>query len=470
MRKLLGPARVGLALVAGATLLGTPAADAQTGGGLAGIQGRASASGIHALYAPEGLLPVNPLVDIGAPDALATIASGPSTFARASVLDPGDIIANPGAVLAQFSPDIPAGLFPVYPYRVSASSGVGEPSAESNPAPGLNARVEVSPTGSTARATMPAAVAPALATFGSVSSEASTTTDGNTVTITARTEVTGFDLLGVLTIEAVVSEATATSDGTDTTVEGGTTILGASLLGTPITIDATGIHQGEPSGPQTGGLLGPNGLLGRLLGGLGLGDVLGGLGIEVTVAGPVALDGATAGQMTVGGLHIDIELSERTLPVLAQLLGSLPPLEAPIPGAPGPEDVIAVLRATHLATIEVGRAVVSLEARAIPDFDLPPPPAGPVTPAPSSPAVLPATPGPSGLPSAPVAPSVGAPSAPTVVQPAAADVPGTGLAAGIGAFVLLGLLLQPFAGRGLAGLASTILAAGPADACPWEER
>ena len=124
---------------------------------------------------PTALLPLPPLVDIGAPDALATIASGPATFARASVLDPGDILANPGAVLRRAEPGRPR--HPAYPFRITANSGTA-PSAESNPGPGLSARVTATDEGSTAEATASAFDAPAVATVGSLTAKATTATDG----------------------------------------------------------------------------------------------------------------------------------------------------------------------------------------------------------------------------------------------------------------------------------------------------
>src|SRR3546814_2584282 len=124
----------------------------------------------HLFYTPEGRLPGPSLSDIGAPNSIATSDSGPSTFARASTADPGDLLANPDALLALVSSEYPQGLIPAYPYRASATSGFGAPTQESNPAPGLNARAEVTSTGSVAQATMPKAIAPAIASFGPLSS------------------------------------------------------------------------------------------------------------------------------------------------------------------------------------------------------------------------------------------------------------------------------------------------------------
>lgn len=72
---------------------------------LAGYTGSAASSGLRVGYVPKGVLPIASPVDLGAPDTLATINSGPLTFARASVADPGDLLANPDALLALIDPD-----------------------------------------------------------------------------------------------------------------------------------------------------------------------------------------------------------------------------------------------------------------------------------------------------------------------------------------------------------------------------
>lgn len=459
-RWLLG-ARVAALLFAAATFVdaGQPARaqDAAPASTLGGLQGRAAASGLHVNYNPQGLLPIPNLIDLGAPDALATIASGPTTFARASVLDPGDILANPDAVLALAAgSSYPGGIIPPYPYRVVANSGTGDPPAQSSPAPGLAARVNAEPEGSQARAAIGESDAPAIMRLGSAISEATTETDGSTVTVRARSQLGDLNLLGVLAIDAVVTEVTATSDGTQTTLEGGTRVVGASLAGQPVTIDADGVHlAGNGSGSLLGGLLGP------LVGGAN--DLLGSLGVRVTVAGPVEQGEGTTGQLTAAGLRIDVELSQDRLPLLAQVLEALPPIENPAPGLPSVEDLLAAARATHPVAIEVARGQVSLTARPgfTPDVDAPSEGGG----LPSS--VPPAFTGGGSLglvpmaPAAPRSPSTGGPAAPA----ADTDIPA---GAGIGGFVALAFFSLPFLGDRLAALAQGILGSGAAASCPRE--
>lgn len=459
-----GVIRVALGVVVAGTLVGPAAAGRAQGlpaPSLGGFQGVGAASGLHTLYNPANLLPIPPPVDIGAPDAYTTIASGPQTFARASVLDPGDLLANPDAFLSLASSSYRAGTLPAYPFRVSAESGVGAPTAESNPGPGLDARVSATGAGSTAEAVMPAASAPAVATVGSMTAHTTTETDGATVGVTARSEITGFNLLGVVRIDSVVTDLTATSDGTRTTFGGGTSVVGATVLGQAVTIDADGIHQARGSAPLL------RGVVGSLTGSLN--DILARIGIRVTVSGPVEVSDATAGQRGSDGLRIDMELSPRTLPQLAAVLKAVPPVDLPVKGAPTVGDVLALAKARHLVALELGRGLVSLAARPAVSF----PSAEPFTsPAPTGSGSV--TGAPSFSPASPPAPP-GGDATPFIAAPFASrpatrtSAPGAPIGAGVGALVLLALLASPFVGELLARLGGTVLGAGVGESCTWEE-
>lgn len=460
--------RLALSLVvvasAATAVLSTGADAATDAASLGGYTGSAAASGVHVFYNPAGLLPTSPPIDLGSPDALATIATGPSTYARASVLDPGDLIVNPDALLSQASSDWPQGTLPPYPYRVESSSGTGGGEVTSSPAPGLDAMVVAGPDSSTAEASTAAAATPGIVTFASMISTATTSTTGSTVTVHAHTEIGGFDLLGLVTIESIVTDLNATSDGTLTKTAGGTTVVGAAVMGQPVTIDQEGMHPDPDSGPPS--------LLGGVLGSLSplfsdLNGLLSEAGIHLTVAGPVELEGDTAGQLASTGLRVDVEVSERTFPYLKTLIDLVPPIDSPIPGAPGPEDVLAVLGAQHLVSIDLGRGVVALEAR--PGFDFVPAPFVPtvpvVVPAPV-PAVLPESIS-SDLPvvGSPVQPTPAAVPAPTL-EPAVFPV---SFGPGIGGLALLVLVLQPLIGDRLARMCRIVLTGEVADACGGEE-
>jgi hypothetical protein len=433
----------------------TPPDSKPAASSLGGYQGSAASSGLYTSYNPEGALPVGPIVEIGLPDALATITSGPTTFARAAAVDPGDILANPDAVFTLASSDYPQGTLPPYPYRVSASSGFGAPTAEASPAPGLDARVDATPEGSTARATMPRAGGAAVATFGSLSSTATTKTDGSSVTVHVRTEVTGFNLLKVLSIQSIVTDLTATSDGGAPKLTGGTIVTGASVNGRAVTIDSSGIK--GAGGTDT------------------VNTILEKAGIHVTLAAPVKQSGASAGQLAATGLRIDLDLSEKTVPALHALaaLGTLPPVEL-APGAPTLADVVVAARARHLARIDVARGAVSLTTGASTDTGVLDDLVEPLTPD----AALPAAAG-AALDASTLAP-LGAPggaanvpsarAAAPVAAAATGRTPNVPLGAGVGALVLLAFLVEPFLGARLARVAGTIIGADDAASCPWEER
>src|SRR3546814_19043416 len=85
---------------------------------------------------------------------------------------------------------------------------------------------------------MPNLSAPAVLTAGTLASTATTTFDGSTVTVHARSELSGLDLAGLVKIEDVVTDLTAPTDGATTTHSGGTGVNGAERLGQANTTDA----------------------------------------------------------------------------------------------------------------------------------------------------------------------------------------------------------------------------------------
>jgi hypothetical protein len=444
--------RVALALVAGATLVHSGPAraqdDAAAASTLGGFEGTAAASGLRVVYNPQGILPIPPPIDLSAPDALATIAAGVSTFARAAVADPGDLLANPDPLFVNASPSYPAGSIPPWPLRISASNGSGAPAVRLTPAPGLEASVAADDAGSSADASTPRISAPAIATVGTARSHATTHTDGSTVTLVAESSLSDFDLLGLLTIDGVSTSLTVTSDGVKTTTSGGTVITGASALGQPVTVDADGIHpQKGARGVQSAAVTAVN-------------EALKTLGLRVTVASPIQQESPQAGQLISAGLRVDLEVSEDTYPQIGDLLDQLPPLPTLIPGAPGLDDIVALARARHLVTIGIGQAEVSLGARALepvtelPAYDLAELPSGP-------PGSLAFDPG-----SVPTVPTVERSQPIDSKRPE--EAPSPGFAEGIGLVAVLGLLLQPVLADRISRGAAALLASDAHDACPRE--
>ena len=225
----------------------------------------AASRAARALVGPPRLLPARrarcrstTFIDLGAPDALATIASGPTTFARASAADPGDLLASPETLLTNASKDYPAGTVPNYPYRVSATSGLRRSRPPSRSPPRVcEPRSRPTRAARPPRATMPRAAAPAVATFGSMSAYANTTTDGSTVTVHVKTSMSDFNLLGHPHDRLDRHRPHRHLGRRPTTkLTGGTTVSGASVLGTPVTIDAKGIHGSPRTRPTSPGSAG----------------------------------------------------------------------------------------------------------------------------------------------------------------------------------------------------------------------
>ncbi len=227
---------------------------------------------------------------------------------------------------------------------------------------------------------------------------------------------------------------------------------GPRSRGQPVTIDAEGVHQA----PGTPSLLG--GVLAPLFGSVN--DLLEQVGIHITVGAPVEMSGGREGQLAASGLRIHLELSRQTLPGLAALLDSIPPIDNPVPGAPSIEDLLVVAQARHLVSIEVGRGVVSLAART----------SGAVFFTPTDEVPLPSFDGTGSMPTFDLPPVSGpAPTtAPTPVGATeSAPIPA---GAGVGALVLLALLALPFVGERIAWICTSVLAGDGAESCTWEGR
>lgn len=468
-------------LAAGAVVLGgstvvAPAAVAQSES-IGGYQGSAQASAVHALYTPEGVLPIAAPVDFGAPDALATISGGPTLFARSSVADPGDLLANPDALLSQTEGYEP-GTLPAYPYRATATSPGGEQFDESSPGGGFGARAEADGSSSRALAETPATSVSVLLEGASSRSTASTSFDGTSVTVEARTDVGETSLLGgLLRFEGLSTVANATSNGTSTEVSGVTELSRASVLGQPVTIDETGVHfDGEPEavmppfdqvedGISLGGALDPvvdtldplDEAFALLFGdgADNLNEALETYGITVTAPGAVELDGDSSGVYATTGLRVQIRFSPTSYPLLIELLDAVPTPESPIPGAPSLADAITLAKANELAILDIGRTRVELSASTLPAFA--PSPAPPVTPPVSSsggsadlglgPALAPPQPPPALDPSSSVLD-------PT---PSVSTVTPLPLASGLGALAFLVLLGLPVVGDRMALAARRLL-------------
>lgn len=469
------------ALLLGVVAPGVGTASAQTSDEvLVGIQGLGHASGIYITYNLGGVLPVASPVDSAAPDALATMSSGPSTFARAGVFDPGDLLASPDTAASLLGfPGYEPGTIPPFPYRIQATSGFGEPAAESNPAPGLRAYVEALAESSVSFASAGESSAPGLFSVGGVTTTASTLTDGATVTAYAKTEVTGINLFDVVKIESLVTEVVATSQGSTVTVSGGSTIGGATLMGQAVVIDGEGVHPEDDGGNAP------------LLGGLSkslteqASELLSEAGITITAGGTVDQASGDEGFLSATGLKVVLDIDGRSLPLLSdvfELFDQLP-ITPQVPGAPVQlADLLEVVRANNIFQIDFGRAEVALATRTappIPAFE-PTTPTFPSSPTPTTPIVTPTPSISSGGPTLPAAtpttpvtsPTANVGGTPVAVPPAqviSSPTPTSGHA--LGTIVVLALLAQPFLGRWLSRFGQRVLAPGVAagSTCPLKE-
>jgi hypothetical protein len=420
----------------------TPADASALGTGLGGYQGTAAGSGLQVDYTPQGALPLPSLVDIGSPDAVATISRGPSTYAQASVLDPGDLLANPDALLTLAISGYPSGTVPAYPYRIAANSGFGEHQAESDPAPGLHAEVDAESDGSVARATTAQAAGAPIATLGSMLALATTHTDGDTVTVHSLTKASGVSLLRIINIDSVITDLTAVSKGAGTKLSGGTKVVGATIGGRPITIDGSGVH------PKS------------------VNDALKRAGLRLTVSGPTQTTSESTGRLASGGLRLDFDNTSRNVPGLAALFDAFPTVPNMLPpGPPTVDDLLVALQARNVAGLEIGRGVVSLAATkayvsdAVDDLpfigDL-----GGDLGGYSAPSIV----GGSDLVPGGLAPVLGR------ARPVATSTsPVSPFGVGIGGLLLVALLAQPFLGEALARLSNALLAPTGAEHCDAED-
>ena len=129
----------------------------------------------------------------------------------------------------------------------------------------------------------------------------------------------------MIVIDSVTTDLTATSSGADTKLTGGTKVVGASAAGhahhhrrrrDPRRRTAPGRSWPAWSRPLTGSL----------------NDLLAAVGIHLTVAAPVKVAGAGAGELASDGLRIDVELSPKTLPASRPVLQAHPADQQPDPG------------------------------------------------------------------------------------------------------------------------------------------
>lgn len=434
------------------------------------LLGRATA--IRTLYDAPGSLPIGPLVEVTAPEAQASLATGPFGNALASTLYPGPLVEGAPSLLA--GQGAPTQDVPPYPVVVrAASSGPAEASDE--PAPGVRMATRVDGTEVEALSTTTAAQDDAVLDAGGSRSHATSVADGPTARSTAEAEVSDVVALGgLLRIDSVRSELEATSDSTSGRSKGRTVVSGASFAGIAVSIDEDGLTIAEDgagggAGEGEGGPLGPVG--GQLGDGLApatdalddllaqgkdaLNDALAEAGFTIRVSEPRETTEGAGVTRTTEGLVIAYDREVGDTP-LQDALSQIP--LPPVPGSPvsSPGDVVAIMTNRQISEISIGRAEV--RAGASPAFEAPtftpiidPPPSA----SPAAPIVVGQTPSRSG----PVSVGTSDPSGTDRVDQIA-TLPGPSPIGSLGATTLVGLVM-------LAGLGGVLFTAGSRKLPDW---
>ncbi|MGH9029753.1 MAG: hypothetical protein ACRDV4_09085, partial [Acidimicrobiales bacterium] len=276
----LGIAGGGIALIGFAPAAG---ADGSGSSSIVGYTVSVQALGIQYAFNIPGIVPLpgDNLLEEDVPFARTNITQGPVVNALGAPYYPGDILANLGGLIAEFTPpSTPA--FPDDPllamadYPPTPSHGT-DASFGGNPPPGspispnvFSATAHAGSDGGTVTSTLsdlqasppsstssqavhlgPRAAAGALGSVtgsaplleaGAVQATNQVTLSGSSVVGTAATVLKQIDVAGVLDISEVTSNASSTSDGNQGSPSAGLHVSGATVDGQPAYIDSQGVH------------------------------------------------------------------------------------------------------------------------------------------------------------------------------------------------------------------------------------
>lgn len=326
----------------GTALLATGALADTTLGGFT-VSSVAEASTVN-YEQPNLPVPATPTLELDEGYAATTDNYGPTGNAIASVLYPGQVVANAGPELATIVPGAPLPPVPTWP--VQAATTYPQTPSSSDDQPGVTMESSSAKTGNTATANIGSApsssgsgasgagllggsnplgglgatsgggsASPAAAstvgTVRSIAATSSSTAVGPAATATATATDHGISLLGgLITIASVTSTAAAISNGTTATLTGATTLSDVEVGGQEVTVDGSGVHAAGTSTP-------PDPLLPTAQ------SLLGQLGITMTVTKPTdSVTGSQASRL-LDGLRIQIDLT--TLDEQAQTFSALIP-------------------------------------------------------------------------------------------------------------------------------------------------
>ena len=180
-------------------------------------------------------------------ESVAQLGNGPVAYALSSVAWPGVLPGNLGSLLitaggGNVPPEATALNSPI---RAEAHTGDKPVVTDYPPAPApvlAHMKADAQATKVTSEAAIGGLQQPTIGSLGASTSSSTTELTGtSSAQATARSAVQDITIAGVLHIGTVSSEATATTDGTAAKASGHTVITGASVLGIPVSIDENGI-------------------------------------------------------------------------------------------------------------------------------------------------------------------------------------------------------------------------------------
>lgn len=315
---------------------------------LGGYDLSSSAAGISVDYEqPNFPVPATPTLEFDLGYTTASYDSGPVGTANAAMLWPGPVVAGGGSELpllvdpyleeyagplaSTIEPYVPTGL--TYPVQAPSAYPGGPTSATNNDGP-LAMSSSATDTASTASSSMVlvggsnSSLPAGMLTVQAVGSTSEDTIDslGNAVS-EATSTVHDVDIAdGLIDIASVTSTASSSSDGNTATLSGSSTATGVTIAGEPVSVSSSGIS-----------VLGNNeNLLGSLV--PTVNQILSTAGITMTLTSPTNTVSGASGQSLLQGLAVTINLStfdadfSKLLSELpASLTGELSQLPVPTP-------------------------------------------------------------------------------------------------------------------------------------------
>ena len=354
------------AAAAAATLLGLPAAGAQTTASLAGFNLGATSAGVQFELNSPGLLPagdpaVGNIFVVDTPLARTTASSGPQINALGSPIYPGDAAAHLGTAISTLGgpsgipndPILAEADYPPTPNNASTASfsvpGVSNGAFSAGPA---TSKAQGSANGASVDSEIgdialgpPVGSAANLVHIQSAHSTNTMTIGDSSVVSNATSLATGIDIAGQIQIASVDGRAGGTSDGNNGTPSASLSLGKVTVAGQAAYVDQDGIHLAGQSGGGPGVTI-ANGILANLAT----------EGITVHTISPTQVTDGAVGSGDSGALVVTLKGSTPNIPGAGSLLPGAPP----VPGAPSIPFVINIL---------IGNADATANASLLPNFN-----------------------------------------------------------------------------------------------------